>query len=448
MKITKGLNVPITGGPEQKISDHPKPTKVAVLGRDYHDLRPAMKVQEGDRVKLGQVLFTDRKNAGVNFTAPGAGTVQAINRGPKRVLNSVVIELDESEESIDFGAHSSDDLESLGADDIRNKLLESGQWVAFRTRPYSKPPAADSTPASIFVNVMDTRPLAADPVVVLSEEPEAFQQGLQLISCLAPKVFVCHEEGVDIPQVKAKNISYHGFEGVHPAGLPGTHIHYLDPAGEQKTVWYIKCQDVIAVAKLFTTGHLAIDRVISLAGPSLKNPRLIRTRLGASTDEMVENEISQASKQVRVISGSVLAGHRSAGWSAYLGRYNLQVSVIDEGEPRQFLHWLNPMLKQFSVMNVFFKPGIKQETFAMSSTSNGSERAMVPLGNFEEVMPLDILPTQLLRALLTRDTVLAQELGALELDEEDLSLCTFVCHGKYEYGNALRESLRMIEKGE
>ncbi|MGB1009165.1 MAG: Na(+)-translocating NADH-quinone reductase subunit A, partial [Thiolinea sp.] len=393
-------------------------------------------------------LFTDRKNESVHFTAPGAGVVEAINRGPRRVLNSVVIKLDEQEESIDFGAHAADALDDLDADTIRTKLQESGQWVAFRTRPYSKPPQGDSTPASIFINAMDTRPLAADPLVVLNEEAEAFQQGVKLIAKLAPKVFICHQEGADVPEVKAKNVSYHGFSGVHPAGLPGTHIHCLDPAGEHKTVWYVKYQDVIAIAKLFTTGQLSVDRVISLAGPVVKNPRLIRTRLGACTDEMVSNEISADVQQVRVISGSVLGGHRSAGWSAYLGRYNLQVSVIAEGEPRQFLHWLNPMLKQFSIMNVFFKPGIKEETFAMSSTSNGSARAMVPLGNFEEVVPLDILPTQLLRALLTRDTVLAQELGALELDEEDLSLCTFVCHGKYEYGTALRESLRMIEKGE
>jgi Na+-transporting NADH:ubiquinone oxidoreductase subunit A len=284
--------------------------------------------------------------------------------------------------------------------------------------------------------------------VVLAEGDESFRHGLQVISRLAPKVFVCHLEGADIPKVKATNISYHGFEGVHPAGLPGTHIHFLDPVSEGKTVWYVKYQDVAAIGKLFTTGKLSVDRVIALGGPPLKNPRLIRTRLGACTDEMVSGEINDNNQQVRVISGSVLAGHRSAGWSAYLGRYNLQVSVINEGEKREFLHWLNPMLKQFSVLNVFFSKGLKDKEFDFSSTRNGSERAMVPLGNYEQVMPLDILPTQLLRALLTRDTVLAQELGALELDEEDLSLCTFVCHGKYEYGSALRDCLRMIEKGE
>ncbi|MEZ5476268.1 MAG: Na(+)-translocating NADH-quinone reductase subunit A [Thiolinea sp.] len=449
MKITKGLNIPISGQPEQRISDHPKPSKVAVLGRDYHDLRPAMLVQEGDHVKIGQVLFTDRKKSGVNYTAPGAGVVEAINRGPRRVLNSVVIKLDDEEESIDFGAHAPEELASLDAETIRSTLQESGQWLAFRTRPYSKSPPADAQPHSIFVNVMDTRPLAADPMVILGEDTESFRQGLQLIAKLAPKVFVCHAEGDEVPKITgAAHVSYHGFSGPHPAGLPGTHIHFLDPVSETKSVWYIKYQDVMAIGKLFTTGKLAVERVISLAGPPVKHPRLLRTRLGACTDEMVKGEIQESSAQVRVISGSVLAGHRSAGWSAYLGRYNLQVSVIDEGQPREFLHWVNPSLKQFSILNVFLSRGLNERKFDMSSTRNGSERAMVPLGNYEEVMPLDILPTQLLRALLTRDTELAQALGALELDEEDLSLCTFVCHGKYEYGPALRDCLRMIEKGE
>lgn len=295
---------------------------------------------------------------------------------------------------------------------------------------------------------MDTRPLAANPVVILAEEREAFLQGLQILARLTHKVYVCQQEGADVPRADIAHVSWNDFSGVHPAGLPGTHIHFLEPVSEHHVVWYLNYQDVIATAKLLTTGRLSVERVVALAGPVVHKPRLIRTRLGASTDQMVKNELS--CNLCRVISGSVLAGHRAAGWSAYLGRHNLQVSVIAEGQPRVFLHWLNPMLDQFSVLNVFFRKGLhdKDKEFPMTSTQHGSARAMVPIGNYEEVMPLDILPTQLLRALLTRDTVLAQELGALELDEEDLSLCTFVCHGKYEYGPALRECLRMLEKGE
>lgn len=446
MKITKGLDLPLTGKPEQTIYSCPPPQTVAVLGRDFHDLRPAMQVQEGDRVKRGQVLFTDRKIEGVKFTSPGGGVVKAINRGPKRVLNSVVIELDDEEEDVSFTAYAPEQLAGLDAATIRGQLLESGQWVAFRTRPYSKVPQGDSTPAAIFVTAIDTFPLAADPAVIINEQPEAFLQGLQLLAKLAPKVYVSHQEGAELPQSDAGNVSYHAFSGVHPAGLPGTHIHFLEPASENKTVWHIGYQDVIATAKLFTTGKLSIERIIALGGPIVQKPRLLRTRRGGSTDDLVDGELNCES--CRVIAGSVLSGFRAAGWSAFLGRYTVQVSVVAEGQPRQFLHWLNPLLKQFSALNVFLRPGLKGQEFAMSTTQNGSRRAMVPIGNYEKVVPLDILPTPLLRALLVRDTVTAQQLGALELDEDDLALCTFVCHSKYEYGSALRECLRMLEKGE
>lgn len=447
MKITKGLDLPITGKPEQAVYAHPAPQTVAVLGRDFHDLRPALQVQEGDRVQCGQVLFTDRKSPGIKFTSPGGGVIKAINRGAKRVLNSVVIQLDEQEEAVSFPIYSPEQLTTLDANTIRQQLLDSGQWVAFRTRPYSKVPKVDSSPASIFVTAIDTYAMAADPAIILTEQAEAFQHGLTLIAKLAPKVFVNHKADVAIPKAPAANISYHEWSGVHPAGLPGTHIHFLDPVSEHKTVWHIGYQDVIAIGKLFTTGTLYVERIISLAGPTVLKPRLIRTRLGASTDDIVEGQLD--CQQCRVIAGSLLAGFRAAGWSAYLGRYTVQVAVIAEGQPRVFVHWLQPWLKQqFSIMNVFLRPGVRKETFAMTTTQHGSKRAMVPIGNYEAVMPLDILPTQLLRSLLVRDTVMAQQLGALELDEDDLALCTFVCHSKYEYGPALRECLRMLEKGE
>ena len=447
MKITKGLDIPISGKPEQKIYDHPKPTTLAVLGRDFHELKPALQVKEGDEVKAGQILFSHRKHEGVNFTAPCAGVVKAINRGEKRVLLSVVLQVSSAdEEFIDFGAHSPEALASLDEAVIRKQLQDSGQWVAFRTRPYSYVPDAAAKPAAIFVTAMDTRPLAADPKAVLAEYAEAFQHGLVVLARLTPKVYVCHEQGFAPPKVPNSNVMYEGFAGVHPAGLPGTHIHFLEPVSEALSVWHLNYQDVIAIGKLFTTGKLFVERVISLAGPAVKKPRLIRTRLGANTDGLVSGELTPG--RYRVISGSVLAGQTAAQDVAYLGRYDLQVSAIAEGQERVFLHWLNPWLSQYSMMRVFLKPGLDKHDFAMSSTQNGSHRAMVPLGNYEQVMPLDILATQLLRSLLIRDTVMAQQLGALELDEEDLALCTFVCHSKYEYGSALRDCLRMLERGE
>lgn len=446
MKITKGLDIPISGQPEQKIYDHSMPTTLAVLGRDFHELKPALQVKEGDVVKAGQILFSHRKHEGVNFTAPCGGIVKAINRGEKRVLISVVLQVATDEEFVDFGAHSPEALADLDEAKIRQTLQASGQWIGFRTRPYSYVPEAEAKPAAIFVTAMDTRPLAADPKLILAEYSTAFQHGLTVLTRLSPRVYVCHESGYTPPKIASAQVIYQDFAGVHPAGLPGTHIHFLEPASEHHSVWHINYQDVIAIGKLFTTGCLFVERIISLAGPEVKKPRLIRTRLGANTDGLVSGEL--VTGKYRVISGSVLGGHAAKDATAYLGRYDLQVSVISEEQERVFLHWLNPWLDQYSMLRVFLKPGLDKQLFSMTSTQNGSHRAMVPLGNYEAVMPLDILATQLLRSLLVRDTVMAQQLGALELDEEDLALCTFVCHSKYEYGSALRDCLRMLERGE
>jgi Na+-transporting NADH:ubiquinone oxidoreductase subunit A len=443
MRISRGLNIPISGAPEQKIHDPVNEVKtVAVIGRDFRGLKPTMRVTEGDEVRIGEVLFEDKKNPGVKYTSPGAGVIREINRGARRVLQSVVIDIHDEETAIEYTAYGEDALDSLTAEQVKEQLLESGAWTAFLTRPYSKVPRVDSVPHSIFITAIDTRPLAADPAVVIADDPEAFKNGIRVIRHLSGgKVFVTKAAGASIPEVSCDNVEYHEFSGPHPAGLVGTHIHFLDPVHANKTVWHIGYQDVMAIGHLFVSGRHSMSRVVSLAGPMVEKPRLIRTRQGVCTDCLIHGELNPG--QARVISGSVLAGFRSAGWSAYLGRFNIQVSVLREGSERLFLHWLNPWLRQFSLLKVFAR---KYAEYAMTTTQNGSRRAMVPLGNYEAVMPLDILPTQLLRSLLVRDTDTAQQLGALELDEEDLSLCTFVCHSKYEYGPALRACLEQIER--
>ena len=443
--IRKGLDLPISGKPEQTIFDGNAISSVAVLGNEYTGMRPTMMVEEGQMVKLGEPLFEDKKNPGVLFTSPGAGTVKAINRGAKRVLQSVVIEL-EGDEAVSFQDYSVDALDTLARQDIRNNLIESGLWVAFRTRPYSRSPAVDATPHSIFVTAIDSNPLAADPSVIINEYADDFKHGLTVISQLTDgKLFVCQAANTALPVSHRDNIEVHTFSGPHPSGLAGTHIHHLDPVSANKTVWTINYQDVIAIGKLFTTGRLWVDRIFSFAGPLVNRPRLIRSRLGASTEDLVRGEIQNV--QARIISGSVLHGHTANNWAAYMGRFHNQLSVIAEGTERELLGWINPGGKnKFSALNVFISSLFPKKDLALTTSQNGSPRAMVPVGVFERVMPLDILPTQLLRALLVKDTDSAQALGCLELDEEDLSLCSFVCSGKYDYGPALRTNLTQIEK--
>jgi Na+-transporting NADH:ubiquinone oxidoreductase subunit A len=442
--IRRGLDLPIKGDPEQVITDAPTVNSVAVIGADYHGMKPTMAVKEGDTVKLGQLLFTDKKTVGVRYTAPASGTVSAINRGARRVLQSVVIDI-KGDDKESFAQYTAAEITALDREKVVSNLVESGAWVAFRTRPYSKVPEIDSTPASIFVTAMDTNPLAANPAIVIAAEISAFNTGLELLSKLTVgNVFVCKDDQADFTVNEQATIKVESFAGVHPAGNAGTHIHYLDPVNTNKTVWTIAYQEVIAIGHLFLTGCLYTQRVISLAGPRVEKPRLLNTRVGASLNDLCAGNLTGSNN--RTISGSVFGGRTAEGATAYLGRYHSQVTVLQEGNDRPFLHYLRAGFDAFSTLGIYVSSLMKGKTFDFTTTTNGSERAMVPIGTYENIMPLDILPTQLLRSLIVGDTEMAQKLGCLELDEEDLALCAYVCPGKYEYGPILRDNLTRIEK--
>jgi len=451
-KIAKGLDLPITGAPEAKIDDGNSAVRhVALVAADYVGMKPRMHVAVGDGVKRGQLVFEDKKIPGVRFTAPGAGKVVAIHRGERRAFQSMVIELDDLDqagkgEQIVFETYTAKPIPSLSRDEIEALLVESGMWTALRTRPFSKTPALGSTPHSIFVTATDSNPLAPNPATIVKGKEKEFEAGLLCIAKLTDgKVYLCRAPGTAITAPANSNVVVEEFQGVHPAGTVGVHIHTLAPVHRDKTVWHIGYQDVIAVGALFSTGQLDLDRVIALAGPAVKQPRLIRTRLGASTDDLTEGQLNDGEN--RVISGSILSGTAASGEvHGYLGRFHNQISVICEDRERVFLGWLGPGFKQFSIIRAFASCLTPGKKFNFTTSQNGGRRAMVPIGMYEKVMPMDILPTFLLRALIMDDLERAELLGCLELDEEDLALCTFVCPGKYDYGPILRRNLTTIEK--
>lgn len=466
--IRKGLDLPITGEPEQRVEAGPVVRHVAILGQDYVGMKPTMHVQAGDRVRKGQLLFEDKKTPGVRFTAPVAGEVAAVHRGAKRVFQSVVLRAD-GDEAETFEVPSGD-LRAASREAIRDVMVQSGQWTMLRTRPFSRVPSPESTPAAIFVNAMDSNPLAPSPGVALKGREEDFARGLIGLSKLTNgKLFLCFRPGEVTPCYDLPEVTVAHFEGPHPSGLVGTHIHFLMPVSAQRTVWHANYQDVAALGALLRTGQLDAERVISIAGPAAKTPRLVRTTLGASITELVEGEVNEGPRGTRRISGSVFCGRHVEGDEvapmAFLGRYHLQVSLLQEGGERELIGWHMPGGNKFSVRNVFTAaiprairnfmtklppdfapPAPPEQKFDFDTSANGSPRAMVPIGMYEDVMPLDIIPTFLLRSLVTKDTDQAQALGALELDEEDLGLCTFVCPGKTEYASLLRESLATIER--
>ncbi len=425
------------GRPELTITDGKPVSTVGLVGFDTPGIKPKMAVAEGDRVKLGQVLFVDKRNPEVYYTSPGAGTVSAVNRGERRVLNSVVINLD-GDDAETFPTNTSDENE------IRKTLCASGLWRMLRTRPFSRIPQPDAKPNSIFVTAINTNPLAGNPALVIDEDADAFLDGVRILSKLTDgKIFVCTRPDSGIPVPDGAQFEHAEFAGPHPAGLVGTHIHLLDPVSIHKTVWHIGYQNTMAIGRLFREGRLSTERVIALGGPMVENPRLVRTRRGASTADLLEGELKPGN--ARVISGSVLSGHRASGMLGWLGAYHNQISVLTEDRSREFMHWMRLGRRKYSATRAFVSAVTHSGDYPLTTTQNGSPRAMVSTGSFEQVMPLDVLATPLLKALLVRDTDGARALGCLELDEEDLALCSFVCNGKYNYGRHLRNNLHEIE---
>jgi Na+-transporting NADH:ubiquinone oxidoreductase subunit A len=381
--------------------------------------------------------------------------VTAVHRGARRAFVSVVIAVDPEDadparNQVKFGSRAAIvDQGELKRGTARALLLESGLWTALRTRPFSRVASPSAVPEAIFVTAIDTRPHAPSPALALAGREAEFSAGLQALLTLTDgEVIVCHAPSLPAQWPAQPRLRAEQFDGPHPAGNVGWHIHRLRPVDFDRRVWHIGYADVLAIGHLLRTGRLDVERVVALAGPGIARPRLVRTRLGASIDELISNGLNPGEQ--RLISGSVLDGRIARGEvDGYLGRYHLQVSALPEGREREMFGYIAPGAEKFSVSRVVLGSLLARlgsRRFAFTTATNGGPRAMVPIGHYEKVLPFDVAPTFLLRALITRDDERAAALGALELDEEDLALATYVCPGKTEYGPLLRAALERIEK--
>jgi Na+-transporting NADH:ubiquinone oxidoreductase subunit A len=454
-EIKRGLDIPVGGAPATEVDSSRPVRRVAYVGLDDIGVKrlPTLEINVGDRVRLGQPLTRRKAYAEVVGTAPGSGVVEAIHRGPRRALETIVIRLDTSggeptpdDDQETFNRYRADELETLSRTQVKENLLASGAWPALRTRPFSMIPPPETAPEALFVTAMDSHPLAADPAPLIRAAGADFAAGLQVLVKLTDgPLYVCTRPDAALPLPLVRGIRLAEFAGPHPAGLPGTHIHLLRPASLKRVVWHLGWQDVIAIGRLFTTGRIDPTRLVALCGPMVRRPRLLHTRIGASTNELIDGELT-GSQEARVISGSALSGRQAVGSSAFLGRFHNQITVLAEQREREWLGWLKPGRGRYSALNLFWPRRGAEDPAALGTALQGSPRAMVPIGTYERVTPLDLLPTQLLRALLVDDVDAAVALGALELDEEDLALCSFVDCGKHDFGPALRRNLDQIRR--
>ena len=438
LKIKRGFDLPIDGLPRQSIDAPMLPRRVALLGADYPGLKPELRVTEGDVVKQGESLFIDRRT-GVNYTAPASGILSEVNRGPKRSLHSIVIRVD-GDRQVEFPTYSASELATLSSATIKENLLQAGLWAAFRTRPFNRNPHPETTPHAIFVVAIDTEPLAVDPTVVIAAYAEDFANGLNLVSRLSHcDTYVCIPAAASIPLPDNERVKTVQVSGPHPAGLVGTHIHHIDPVGAGKTAWHLNYQDVIAIGRLFKYGQLWTTRIISLGGPPVLRPRLVPVTSGCAIADVVANELQDG--KFRLISGSVLSGRRVTGQDQFLGRYHTQISAIDEAASASRASTRH----RFSLHGILARLMARGKKYSFDTALNGRIRPLIPLEAFEQVMPLDIMVTPLLKSLLIQDSETAGALGCLELAEEDLALCEFVCSSKQNYASALRRCLDELD---
>ena len=450
--VRRGLRLPLTGESEQRITRGGAVAEVGLLGDDYPGMRPKLTVREGERIKRGSLLFEDRKTQGVRYTSVGAGTIKMICRGERRAFRSFVISLDEAEqtgrgspEEVSYTAFTGDPVGTLSSDQVRDLLIETGLWTAFRQRPFEKVPPVDGAPRAIFVTCIDTQPLGPGADAVLVGNEPLLETGLRALVRLAAgrPVYLCRARGSAVGTVPIQGVQIHEFSGPHPAGTAGLHMHMIDPVDLTRRSWHLDCQDAVAIGHLFRTGKLLVDRVVALGGPGFGEPRLVRTRIGASVPQLIANE--QLGPEQRVISGSALHGRETTRDElAYLGRYQHQISALPEADGDTLLGWLSPGSDRYSTYRLFLSKLLPTSFLRFSADLHGSERVLMPLRAYERVFPFDMLATPLARALLTGDDETAQALGCLELAEEDVAMFSFVCPSKIDYGKILRRTLDRI----
>ena len=433
IKISKGLDLPISGNPSTYITDKPKNTSVALLGSDFVGMKPTMLVKVGDQVKAGQKLFEDKKNIGVFYTSPAGGEVKAINRGEKRKFLSIEIDISSEEEFEDFQIINN-------SEHTKELLITSGLWNAFRTRPFNRTPSVHDKPNALFINCCDTNPLSVDPVHIINNDKDLFDLGLEIISKLFDcEIHLCHQN-IDF-DASNKNINYHCFIGPHPAGLSSTHISKIHPVNSSNSVWTINFQDVISMGYLKSNNKIRPNKLISIGGPGVYEPSLLEVRIGGNIDEITAGKVQPNS---RIVSGSIIYGHTSEGVMNYIGYYDSQISILPDEVNEIFMNWLMPGFNLHSKLNVFISSFIKPKEFKFNTSIGGGDRAIVPVGSYEEVVPMDILVTQLLKALVVGDIEMAVDLGMLELVPEDLALCSYVCPSKYDYSSILMDNLSKL----
>lgn len=442
VKLKKGLDIRLKGQAEKILNPELNSLRYGVRPIDFPGLTPKLNVKVGDKVMAGSPLFHDKLRPEVVFTSPVSGSIVSIIRGDRRKLLEVVVEK-AGDDYIDFGK---DDPTAIGREEIKEKMLKSGLWPSVRQRPYHVVARHTDTPKAIFVAALDTAPLAPDYNFIFDNSSDShFKTGLRALKRLTDGKLHLVVNGTTEPSdiLKDAPAEIEKFSGPHPAGNVGIHIHHIDPVNKGESVWYVNPQDVIAIGRLFEEGKYLHERIVALTGSEVIRPQYYRIRSGASIQSLVKDNVKTGN--LRFISGNVLTGSKITS-DGYLGFYDSQITVIPEGDYFEFFGWMMPGVDKFSFYKAFASKIIPRKEYILDTNFHGGERAFVMTGQYEKVVPMDIYPMQLFKAILAEDIDMMENLGIYEVAEEDFALCEYICPSKTEIQAIIRKGLDLMAK--
>lgn len=445
IRLKRGLNIPISGAASCKITKTVVPNVVALKPTDFRGVTPRLLVQEGDVVKAGTPIFADKMHPEIVFCSPCSGTVAEIVRGEKRKLLEIRINADKATDYIKFEVPKP---ASMDKQSVTKALLESGLWPCIKQRPYGVVASPEVSPKAIFISAMSTAPLAADLDFILQNEFNELQAGINALSKLSKggvHISLDAKKFSATELHKFSGVTYHSFSGKHPAGNVGVQINHISPINKGEYVWSVDLFLVAAIGKLFLHGIYDMSRVVAVAGPAVKDPSYVKAVAGISMNDL--SEYFDASKgDVRIISGDVLTGE-AVGKGGFLGFYNNLVTALPEGNYYEMFGWVKPFrLHKFSTSRSYFSWLMPKKQYNMDTNTNGGERAFVVSDVYSKVLPMDIYPVYLFKAIMAQDIDKMEKLGIYEIIEEDVALCEFVCPSKIEIQSIVKNGIDLMIK--
>ncbi len=446
IRLKKGHDILLAGQPEERLVIVGQPALLKIRPADFHGIKPKLMVKEGDHVNTGTPVLFSKTAPDLFVTSPGSGRIERIVFGERRVIDEIVISLDRTESFEEFERFNEQAVSSLSPERIKGQLLHSGLWPVIRQRPFSCVADPEKTPKAVFVSAMSTAPFAPNKDFLLDQDSRGFQMGLSILKKLtgSPVHLVVGKNSTSMLLREAKDVVLHRFSGPHPAGNVGIHIHHIAPIkGRDDIVWYVSLQDVLRIGRLFLGGRLPVEKIVTVGGVSVEKKHYVKIRHGMMLKDVLwGNRVEHNS---RLVSGDVLTGLKSSPEDP-LGFYHETVSVIPESADREFMGWLKPGLHKYSVTNLFLSRLAKNREAQLDTRMHGSPRVIIPFGNIESVLPMDILPTFLIKMILARDIDEMERLGIYECDPEDFALCSFVDASKMEIAEIIREGLEYVKE--